>query len=187
MLWIQFKLKQSAQCLFQLPEKGRRVKGNQISPVKQYLSWDTSEKWCSDPSNPFASLFCLLSRRPAYHSVLPSELSRGNRCHYALTLDRHKVTTSKFGKFLSAAWLTGLAIRELQKRHSFRVSTCILSNSSTSHLMTSPSFCASTNQAEHTFSPASIQVTQLQNKRWSKFKKKDEITEPFCFEQCVVI
>lgn len=160
-----FKLnKQSAQCFFQLPEKAGRVKGNQISPVKQYLSSDSSQKWCSDPSNLFAALYCLPFRRPAYHNEVPREVSRGNRCHYSLTFDRHKVTTSKFGKFPSAARLTGSAIRGLQKRPSFRVSTRIVSNGSSSHLMTSPSFCASINPAKHPFKVCEHSVTELQIK-----------------------
>lgn len=137
-------------------EEASRVKGNQISPIKHCLCRDTSQRWCSDPGNPFAAPLYLLPRRPIYSSAVLREVSRGNRHHYSLALDRLKVTTSKFCKFPSAAWLTGLAIRRQQERHSFTVSTCILLNSFTSHVMSSPALCGSTSPVEHTFNPMKV-------------------------------
>ncbi len=148
------KLNGGAQCFFQLPEESRRVKRNQISPIKRCLCWGTSQRCCSDSVNPFAVPFCPLSKRPICSSVVPREVYWGNRHHYSLALDRLKVTASKFGKFPFAAQLTGLAIRGQWERHSFRVSTCILLNSSTSHIMSSPAFCGSSSHVELTFSPA---------------------------------
>lgn len=147
-----------AQCFFQLPEEARRVKGNQISPIKRCLCWGTSQRCCSDSGNPFAAPLWLLSRRPIYSSVVLREVSWGNGHHYSLALDRLKVTASKFGKFPLAAWLTGLAIRGQSERHSFRVSTGILLNSCTRHVMSSPAFCGSTSPVEHTFSSMKVSV-----------------------------
>lgn len=99
------KTSEGAQHFFQLPEETRHVKRNQILPIKHCLCLGTSQRWCSDPRNPFAVPFCLLSRRPTYSSVVLREVSRGNRHHDSLALDRLKVTTSKISKFPSAARL----------------------------------------------------------------------------------
>lgn len=113
----------------------------------------TSQRCCLDSVHPFAAPFRPLSRRPIYSSVVLREVYWGNRHHYSLALDRLKVTASKFGKFPLAAWLTGLAIRGQWERHSFRISTSILLNSSASHIMSFPAFCGSTSLVEHIFRP----------------------------------
>lgn len=143
------KMGRVVQCLFQLPEDARRVKGNQISSIKHGLCQGTSQRWRSDPGNPFSTSLYLPSRRPISSSVVIREVSRGNRHHYSLASDRLKVTTSKFCKFPLAARLAGLPIRRQSERHSFTVSTCILLNSSAGHVMCSPAFCGSSSPVEH--------------------------------------
>lgn len=105
------KMSGGAQCLFQLPEEAKRVKGNQISPIKYCFCWGTSQRWGSGTSDPFAAPHYLLSRRAIHNPVVIKEVSRGNGHHYSLASDALKVTTSKFCEFPFAARLTGLAIR----------------------------------------------------------------------------